>query len=195
MTGGDKREYIQKLAIAVKNIAWGYLLLHFNVNLGRIDILPDWAGYLLILTALPVLGEKRPSALLLKPLGQLLAAYSGLVWFATILGWTNEIHVLRILPVVVSLYFHFQLLTDLAAVGQGPEGMMILHLRTVYTIVLTLIFLPSPKDNISNVTMVLAVTAMIVALCLCHTLFNLRRSLLVRVDGIAESVTYFSSAR
>ena len=96
---------------------------------------------------------------------------------------------------VVSLYFHFQLLTDLAAVGQGPEGMMVLHLRTVYTIVLTLIFLPSPKDNISNVTMALAVAAMIVALCLCHTLFNLRRSLLAQVDGIAESVTHFSSAR
>ena len=192
MTGGNKREDIQKLASAVKNIAWGYLLLHFNVNLGRIDILPDWAGYLLILTALPVLGEKRPSALLLKPLGQLLAAYSGLVWFATILGWTNEIPALTILAGVVRLYFHFQLLTDLAAVGQGgPEGNTILHMRTVYTVIATLVFLPFPWEEISGLTLALAIVWVIVALCLCYTLFRLRRSLLAREDGIAESVTPF----
>jgi len=57
----------QKLCSAVKSIAWGYILIHLHLNLGTIDILPDFAGYLLILGALPALGQPEPSALLLKP--------------------------------------------------------------------------------------------------------------------------------
>ena len=36
------------LCMAVKQIAWGYVLLHFNINLGTFNMLPNWLGYLLM---------------------------------------------------------------------------------------------------------------------------------------------------
>ena len=30
------------LSSAVGKIAWGYLFLHLHINLGALDILPDW---------------------------------------------------------------------------------------------------------------------------------------------------------
>ena len=39
------------LCQAVKHIAWGYVLLHFNINLGPLNVLPNWAGYLLMVGA------------------------------------------------------------------------------------------------------------------------------------------------
>ena len=48
-------------------IAWAYVLLLVNVNLGTLNILPNWAGYLLIGQAIPLLAEERRDLALLKP--------------------------------------------------------------------------------------------------------------------------------
>ena len=57
-------------------IAWGYALIYLHFNINTIDLLPDWAGWLLIYSALPGLaGAGEPSALLLRPLCGLLAAW------------------------------------------------------------------------------------------------------------------------
>ena len=40
------------LAIAIRRIGWAYLLLHLNINLGSLNILPNWWGYLLIVFSL-----------------------------------------------------------------------------------------------------------------------------------------------
>lgn len=34
-------------------IAWGYALIYLNININALDLLPDWAGWLLIGSALP----------------------------------------------------------------------------------------------------------------------------------------------
>ena len=52
----------EHLCNALRHIAWGYILIHVHINLGTIDILPDFAGYLLLLGALPILGQLEPSA-------------------------------------------------------------------------------------------------------------------------------------
>ena len=64
----------------LSHIAWGYLLLHVNFNFGTLNILPNWLGYLLILSALEPISQIVPSALLLRPLGKVLAAWEGLLW-------------------------------------------------------------------------------------------------------------------
>ena len=53
--------------------AWGYLFLHININLGNMDLLPEWAGYLLLLSAIGLLKAERRDLALLSPLGGLLA--------------------------------------------------------------------------------------------------------------------------
>ena len=46
----------ETLYSGLSNAAWGYFLLHFNFNLGfngvRINILPEFAGFLLLLSAI-----------------------------------------------------------------------------------------------------------------------------------------------
>ena len=33
-------------------IAWGYVFLHLNLNLGTLNVLPNWVGYLLFFSAI-----------------------------------------------------------------------------------------------------------------------------------------------
>ena len=48
-------------------MAWGYVFLHLDFNLGGINVLPDWACYALVLHALPGMARAERSALLLQP--------------------------------------------------------------------------------------------------------------------------------
>ena len=58
------------LSEAVSCVAWGYVFLHLDFNLGGINVLPDWACYALVLHALPGLARAERSALLLRPLSE-----------------------------------------------------------------------------------------------------------------------------
>lgn len=42
----------QTLYQGVSHAAWGYFFLYFDVNLGPLNVLPDWAAYLLFLSAI-----------------------------------------------------------------------------------------------------------------------------------------------
>ena len=171
----------EKLAGAVKSIAWGYVLLHVNLNLGTLNILPNWLGYVLMLGALPILGAAEPSALLLRPLGILLALWEGLLWGLTLFGISFDSTVLSVVAAALSLYFHFQLLTnlaELAAQNACPEERKILHLRTARTLLITVLALPIPWAEYTEVTTGMVIVNLIVALWICSVLFSLRRSLM-----------------
>lgn len=170
-----------QLAGAVKRIAWGYVLMHVNFNLGTMDILPDWAGYLLILSVLPVLAAEEEAAKLLKPFGVILTVWEVLVWVVNLLGVQNwDWGWLSIVETVVSLYFHFQLLTNLAAVSEKygcPETKRILTLRTVQTLLTTVLALPLPWEEYEALALLLLVVSLVVVIWICRVLFSLRRSL------------------
>lgn len=171
----------EQLANAVKKIAWGYVLLHLNINLGTLDILPNWLGYVLMLGALPILGKWEPSALLLRPLGILLAAWEGLLWGFTIFSIPFDSTIVSILGSVASLYFHFQLLTNLACLAQRydcPEERKILTRRTVRTLLITLLALPFNWQAYSAVSICVVFAHIIVAIWICSVLFSLCRSLM-----------------
>lgn len=168
------------LCQAVKHIAWGYVLLHFNLNLGALNVLPNWAGYLLMAGALSALFEEEPSASLLRPLGLLLAGWEGLCWVMALLGWDPNFQLLSALVTVTALYFHFQLLTDLAIAARShrcPQEKRILHLRTVRTLLITLLALPFPWERYKALVMGVALVFMAVAVWICSILFSLRTSL------------------
>lgn len=170
----------EKLADAVKQIAWGYLLIHVNINLGTLNVLPNWLGYVLMLRALPSLGESEPSALLLRPLGILLALWEGVLWVLTIFGASFDSTLLSIVAAAVSLYYHFQLLTNLADLARRqncPEQSRILRLRTVQTLLATVFSLPVPWQRYEGLTIGVVVVNLIVALWICSVLFSLCHSL------------------
>jgi len=128
------------LSTAVGRIAWGYVFLHFNLNINTFDLVPDWVCYALILSVLPVLGEVQRSILLLRTMT------IGLCIWKTV-TWINPLFqgFLELLASVISLYYHFQLLTDLAAIGEKmgyPDTKKLLNLRTGRTLIATGVSLP-----------------------------------------------------
>ena len=179
----------QALAGVCHAAAMGYLFIYFNINLGTLDILPDWMGYLFILNELGVLAGWQPAALLLRPLGVLLAAFNGLEWLCAI--FSIDIGAWPVLPLVmqvVNLYFHFQLLTNLAdAVRQyqPDEADGILKLRTVNTLFLTLLALPLPWQQWEYAALVLMVLSVVVTVALWWRL-RVARSALLEMDPEAD---------
>ena len=173
------------LCHAIKSIVWGYLLLHLGFNLGALDLLPDWLGYLLFLSVIPVLAMEDESTRLLRPFGILLALWEGLRWVAALIGISLEEYtvgiIVALIVVVISLYFHFQLLTNLANIAEKyncPEQRRILNLRTVKTLLGTLFAFPLPWQNYTLLAIPLLILNAIVAILICSVLGSLRRSLM-----------------
>lgn len=176
------------------NAAWGYFFLYFNINLGTVNILPRFVGWLLFLAALQKLKEERRDLALLRPLGLLLALWSGADWLAACFGGGVSGHFppLDLIVSVAEMYFHFQFLTDcaaLAAAYQQPEDGLdrrFLRWRTVQTVLLTVAALSAyGADRLGEIwayaLTALAVVYVFAGLCLMAALFALRR--LFREDG------------
>ncbi|MBQ8893271.1 MAG: hypothetical protein IJ043_02550 [Clostridia bacterium] len=163
---------------AIKYIAGGYLFLHLNINLGTLNLLPGWAGYLLIYRALEPLGEEQPSARLLKPLAILLGVWEGLQWLLTLLNVQAEFWILELIAGAIGLYFHFQLLTDLAAVAEQhgwAEHTKLLHLRTAQTLLSTFLLLPLPWEEFEALTVAVLLIHAAVLIWITAVLFGLKR--------------------
>ena len=127
----DNRE---KLYSGLSKAAWGYFLLNFDINLGTVSILPRFAGFFMLCSALGYLAEEQRDLTLLCPLGRLLAVWNLadwlLSWFGTHL--TGKLLFLDLLITAAGLYFHFQFLTDMAALAeklQQPDSGLDCRLR------------------------------------------------------------------
>lgn len=170
----------KKAAYAVKLIAVGYLFMYLNVNLLTIDVLPDFVCYILILKALPYLAEDEPSALLLRPLGIILLIWQTLQWLFGIFSFSAELYGLGIIISIINLYFHFQLLTNIAHIAEKydcPQKRKLLVLRTVQTLLLTVMAIPVPWNTYLPVTIAILVVQLIIAFWICAVLFSLKNSL------------------
>lgn len=189
----------EKLYRGVSHAAWAYFFLYFNVNLGSLNILPDFVCYLLLWSAIGCLEEEERDLTLLRPLCVLLGVWSGADWVLTLLGGTLDG---RFLPMdllisVAAIYFHFQLFTDFArlAARYQPQGEeldgRLLRLRTVHTLLLTAVAVlgycfPNgaqftfPGSSLAEGTagfllMGMALAGLVVALMLMFGLFALRK--------------------
>lgn len=189
----------EKLYRGVSHAAWAYFFLYFNVNLGSLNILPDFVCYLLLWSAIGCLEEEERDLALLRPLCVLLGVWSGADWVLTLLGGTLDG---RFLPMdllisVAAIYFHFQLFTDFArlAARYQPQGEeldgRLLRLRTVHTLLLTAVAVlgycfPNgaqftfpgsslPEGTAGFLLMGMALAGLVVALMLMFGLFALRK--------------------
>ena len=120
----------ERLYTGLSHAAWGYFLLHFNFNLNfdsvSINILPSFAGALLLLSAVDKLSAERRDLKLLRPLCMILTAWHLADWVLALNGssLSGKLLFLDLIFTVVLLYFHFQFLTDMAAIAEKyqPEG-------------------------------------------------------------------------
>jgi hypothetical protein len=178
----------ESLYRALSNGAWGYLFLNFDLNIGTVSVTPRFVGWLLLVAAIRDLSPERRDLALLRPLALLLAAWSGADW---LLSWVHgsvggHILFLDLLVAAAAIYFHFQFLTDLAALAQlrQPEGgsldRRLRRRRTVYILLTTGV---SVLTHLSGeryagfqgyAALGLSAAALITALCIMAGVFELR---------------------
>ena len=130
------------LSSAIKKIAISYILIYLHINISVIDILPDWLGYFLIVSVLPVLSQKEKSAQLLKPFGIAIGIWNIVEWLLKIAGDELNFYVISLVFSIITIYFHFQLITNIAALDiEETKQKRLLNLRTATVILHTVLTL------------------------------------------------------
>ncbi len=136
----------QKIFASLLCGALGYCFLYFDLRIGSADLLPNFLGMLLLLGSIRILKKECRDLALLQPFAAVLIAWYGADWVVSLFGVSLEDHFLLpgFLVGIIALYFHFQLITDLAifvpdetAQGAKPRSGM-LRCRTIQTLVLSL---------------------------------------------------------
>lgn len=169
--------------------AWGYFFLSFDLNIGTVSIFPRFVGFLLLPSAIGKLSGERRDLVLLRPLAMLLAGWGVLDWLLSWGGGKVDGHVLflDLVITVVSLYFHFQFLTDMAALAEQyqPEGddldRRLRRRRTAYIVLITAINLIAalPAELSARwrdgAALSIAIVSWIIAILIMTALFGLRR--------------------
>jgi len=181
----------EQLANAIKNISWGYIMLYFNINLGTIDILPAWWSYLwLFQTGIKEgLSEEEESVRLLKPLSLILGIYNLITWFMTMFGIPSDVFIITEFMSVIALYFHFQLLTNLATIAGKYscfQEKSLLHLRTIHTILMTVLTFTVHFEEIYWLSLGIIVVQVVIMICICVVLRNFKRA----IEELPESAFY-----
>ena len=170
------------LYLALTKVAWAYVLLHVNFSLGTLNLLPNWAAYLLLWQAIALLGGDLRDLTLLKPFCVLLGVWDGADWLCALFGTSLEglTAPFHLILAAVSVYFHFQLLTDLALLAESREGCGGLArplrlCRNIDAVLTTLLVLPLPWQRVEIVYISLAIFGLGLALLIMYYLFSLRK--------------------
>lgn len=177
-----------RLYSALSKVAWGYFFAYFNFNVNTVSITPNFVGYVLIFLAIDMLKEEVSEVVLLKPLAVILILWHGACWFASWGGVNleNETGFFSIITALVNLYFHFQFLTNLAAIAirYQPEGVSLddklLQYRTVLTVLNTAAMIMGYLsywigDVLNVLVLIMLIVIVVITICLMSTLFKLRR--------------------
>lgn len=186
------------LYTGLSQAAWGYFLVHFNFNLGldgmTVNILPEFAGFLLLLSAIGKLSSERRDLALLRPLCVLLTAWHWVKWALAIVGFDLDsvrFIYLGLIVMAATLYFHFQFLTDMAALAEKYQpagetldrrirgrGTVLLVLTTAADLLGDLAQLLWNEEQVvllSGAVFCLVVVLLIVIILIMISLFQLRR--------------------
>lgn len=178
----------QALHRGISYMAWGYFFLYFHFNINNINLLPSFVGYALFLSAIRLLAREEQAVLLLRTMGILLTAWHALTWVMRWFGASVEgaWQFADLLVTLVNLYFHFQLLTNIASIATKyqPAGhtldARLLQCRTIQTVMLTAISLitachPWLSELWAAISIVFMIVYLVAGFTLMHLLFTLRK--------------------
>ena len=157
---------------AIKKIAISYILIYLHVNISVIDILPDWLGYFLIVSVLPVISEKEKSAQLLKPFGIAIGIWNIFEDVLKIAGDELNLTVISLVFNVVTIYFHFQLITNIANLDiEEAKKKRLLNLRTatvlLHTVTSLALLVPTMFDIDYEIYSYFVIVMLIPQLVIC----------------------------
>lgn len=179
-----------RLYDGISKAAWGYFFIYFNFNINTVSLLPSFVGYLLFLSAINDLSEEERELSLLRTFGIILSLWHGADWLASFAALDID-GALQIIDIIVSLaniYFHFQLLTNLASIASKhqPEGyeldVRLLRYRTLQTVMLTAIIILTHltmwiSEYVTLISVCMMIVYLIAGILLMKALFDLRRCL------------------
>lgn len=134
-------DYVQ----ALKRVVLAYVILLFNFSLGTINIIPNWLAYIYFYKAVPPISKYEKSVSLLNPIIIVLGIYECIEWILVIFGMNLDIYALNLIITAVSLYFNFQLLTnitDISLKNNFKNAKFLYLLRNIKTILITITVLP-----------------------------------------------------
>ncbi|WP_273400880.1 hypothetical protein [Traorella massiliensis] len=158
---------------AINKIAISYLIFFISINLGTLDCVPDWIGYWMIYNSLEIIAIYEKSVKLLKPLTIILIAYELIIWLISAFGIVFDNYSISVLFAALSLYFHYQLLTNLADIAQShqcKQAKRIRQLRDVRTILSTIIVFPILWNT--EIMIIYIAIALIISIWLMRTLYT-----------------------
>lgn len=160
------------LSSAIKKIAISYILIYLHINISVIDILPDWLGYFLIVSVLPIISEKEKSAQLLKPFGIAIGIWNIFEDVLKIAGDELNLTVISLIFSIITIYFHFQLITNVANLDiEEPTKKRLLNLRTatviLHTVLTFSLFIPTVIDVDNEIYTYILMIMLIPQLIIC----------------------------
>ncbi len=174
----------KSLSWAIKKTAIGYIFIYINIKIATVDILPNWAGYIMIITALPILAQKVNSAKLLKPLGIILCIGAVINWGLDIIAYPISVHIISVLIGIIGIYFHFQLITNIAEITVDEarkKRLIILRSLTVILdtiiIFISLIFSTIYGEIYMYITFVIAIVKLAACFWITGEFFGLSKEL------------------
>lgn len=186
----------QKLYTGIGRAAWGYFFIYFDINLNTVSILPSFIGYLLFLSAINHLCDEERELNLLRTLGIILTVWHIASWFASFgaIKLDGMLPAVDIIIGVVNIYFHFQLLTNLASIAAKYQSedhefdAKLLRYRTMQTVMLTAVIVLGylakwQAELVTFVSVGMIIAYLIVAILLMKTLFDLRRDISIDSDS------------
>lgn len=170
-----------RLSAAIDKIALAQLIIvfdfYFNLNINTIDLLPDWVGYCLYYQAIFVIGKYEESVKLLRPFILILGVYEGIVWILQMTGiFLESMTLLQVFIAIISIYFQFQLLTNIAQIAFlhhfDDFAKRFLVLRTMQVISVTLVAFPTYWLIIQYTKIIMTLFHILVTIWLCYVLFQ-----------------------
>ena len=180
----------QKLYTGIGRAAWGYFFIYFDINLNAVSILPSFIGYLLFLSAINHLCDEERELNLLRTLGIILTVWHIASWFASFgaIKLDGMLPAVDIIIGVVNIYFHFQLLTNLASIAAKYQSedhefdAKLLRYRTMQTVMLTAVIILGylakwQTELVTVISVGMIIVYLIVAVLLMKALFDLRRDI------------------
>lgn len=189
------------LSSAIKKIAISYIFIYFHINISVIDILPNWLGFFMIVSSLPVLSEKERSAQFLRPFGIALGIWNIIELVLKAAGTEWNITLISIIISIIAIYFHFQLITNIAnlAVEQSKRKRLLV-LRTTTVLLNTLLtlslFIPTALNNeiYSYILILIGLPQVVICFWIAGELFGLSRTIRETEIETSESAEIIEKA-
>lgn len=180
----------QKLYTGIGRAAWGYFFIYFDFKINTVSLIPSFIGYLLFLSAINCLCGEERELNLLRTLVTILTVWHIALWIASFaaIDLNGILQVIDIIIGIVNIYFHFQLLTNLASIAAKYQSTKdeldakLLRYRTLQTLMLTAVIIIGYLVKwLPGLVMVISIGMIIIYLIagilLMKALFDLRRSI------------------